>query len=366
MGGADLGAGRARPLRARVPARLPPVRQRPGRRGPHPGDVRPGVPLAGQLLARHLRGLAAPHHDQPLPRHGPPPAADPVRRAARGHRAPARHVAQPGAGLRRHPPRPADPGGPRRALTGVPRRRRPLRHRGPDLRGDRGDPRHQARHGAQPHPPRPRRAARSPRPPGPAGAGDAMSIPESHLAQEAIAALVDGELTAGPANRAPRHLEGCLQCRMAVQAQREAKEALLESADVDLPRDLMSRLCAIPFTTDVPGSGGGTGTLTAGPGELTVTGSSGAWSVDLHPHRRRHTDEHTARWLRRGFVGTLVGLGVGVTALALNLPAAPAPQPETPVAGPTSPQQHTEVVPPVVRTVTVGTTTALLRPGGTP
>ena len=113
-----------------------------------------------ELLARHLRGLAAPHHDQPVPRHGPPPAADPLRRAARGHRAAARHRAQPRAGLRRHPPRPADPGGARRAVAGVPRRRRPLRHRGPDLRGDRGHPRHQARHGPQPHPPRPRAAAR--------------------------------------------------------------------------------------------------------------------------------------------------------------------------------------------------------------
>jgi hypothetical protein len=154
---------------------------------------------------------------------------------------------------------------------------------------------------------------------------------------------------------------------MAVQAQREAKEALLESADVDLPGGLMSRLCAIPFTTDVPGSGGGTGTMTAGPGELTVTGASGAWSFDLHPHRRRQTDDHTARWLRRGFVGTLVGLGVGVTALALNLPGTePVPQRDAPVAGSTTPQQHTQVVPPVVRTITVGTTTALRRPGGTP
>ena len=94
-------------------------------------------------------------------------------------------------------------------------------------------------------PPRPRR-----------GGGDAVSIPESHLAQEAIAALVDGELTAGPASRAARHLAGCVQCRIAVQAQREAKEALHESADVAVPGDLMSRLCAIPFTTDVPGRGG--------------------------------------------------------------------------------------------------------------
>jgi hypothetical protein len=194
-----------------------------------------------------------------------------------------------------------------------------------------------------------------------------VSIPESHLAQEAIAALVDSELTAGPANRAARHLAGCLQCRMAVQAQREAKEALLESADVDLPGGLMSRLCAIPFTTDVPGSGGGTGTMTAGPGELTVTEGSGAWTFDLHPHRRRQTDDHTARWLRRGFVGTLVGLGVGVTALALNLPGTePVPQRDAPVAGSTTPQQHTQVLPPVVRTLTVGTTTALRRPGGTP
>lgn len=194
-----------------------------------------------------------------------------------------------------------------------------------------------------------------------------MTIPESHLAQEAIAALVDGELTAGPANRAARHLAGCMQCRLAVEAQREAKEALHESADVAVPGDLMSRLCAIPFTTDVPGSGDSAGTMTAGPGELTVTGASGAWSVDLHPHRRRSTPDHTARWLRRGLAGTLVGLGVGVTALALNLPgAAPVPQREGPVAGPTSPQQHTEVVPPVVRTLTVGTNTILSRPGGTP
>lgn len=193
-----------------------------------------------------------------------------------------------------------------------------------------------------------------------------MSIPESHLAQEAIAALVDGELPAGPAGRAARHLTGCTQCRMAVQAQREAKEALHASADVAVPGDLMSRLCAIPFTTDVPGAGGGS--MSAGPGGLMVTGATGSWSVDLTPRRREH-GAHSARWLRRGLTGTLVGLGVGVTALALNLPpgeAAPGRLPSGPVAGPSVPEERTEVVPPVVRTVTVRPATALTGQGGTP
>ena len=190
-----------------------------------------------------------------------------------------------------------------------------------------------------------------------------MSIPESHLAQEAIAALVDGELPSGPAGRAARHLAGCVQCRMAVQAQREAKDALHTCADVTVPGDLMSRLCAIPFTTDVPGAGGGT--MAAGPGGLTVTGASGSWSVDLTPDRRASRD--SARWLRRGITGTLVGLGVGVTALALNLPpgeaSSPARVPAGPVAGPSIPEQHTEVLPPVVRTVVVGTDSLTARDG---
>ena len=190
-----------------------------------------------------------------------------------------------------------------------------------------------------------------------------MTIPESHLAQEAIAALVDGELPAGPAGRAARHLEGCAQCRMAVAAQREAKEALHESADVDVPGDLMSRLCAIPFTTDVPGAGGGPGVLSAGRDELTVSSPFGSWSIDLHPQERPQTDGH-ARWLRRGLAGALVGLGAGVTALALNLPADGAAVRGGPVAGPSAPEQHTQVAPPVVRTITLRTSGA--GAGGTP
>ena len=193
-----------------------------------------------------------------------------------------------------------------------------------------------------------------------------MTIQESHLAQEAIAALVDGELPVGPANRAARHLSGCLQCRLAVEAQREAKDALHQSRDVAVPGDLMSRLCAIPFTTDVPGPGGALGNLAAGPGGLTLTGASGSWSVDLQPEEPPHRAHH-ARWLRRGVAGTLIGLGAGVTALALNLPASGAADvdPHGPVAGPSAPGRHTEVVPPVVRTVTVGNTVPS-GPGATP
>jgi anti-sigma factor RsiW len=192
-----------------------------------------------------------------------------------------------------------------------------------------------------------------------------VTIPESHLAQEAIAALVDGELPSGPATRAARHLEDCLLCRMAVAAQREAKEALHDSADVTVPGDLVSRLCAIPFTTDVPGDGGGSGTLSAGRDELLLSGTSGSWSLDLHPQESAQQPGH-ARWLRRGLAGALVGLGAGVTALALNLPPDGA-VPGGPVARPSAPEQHTQVVPPVVRTLTVGSSSAAFaRTGGTP
>jgi len=193
-----------------------------------------------------------------------------------------------------------------------------------------------------------------------------VSIPESHLAQEAIAALVDGELGAGPARRAAAHLSGCAQCRLAVEAQRQAKAALHRSQEVAVPGDLLSRLCAIPFTADVPGSGG-PGTFAAGPDSLTVSGDSGSWAVPLHPHRPHRGT--SARWLRRGVTGTLTGLGLGVVALALSLPATgPGSGASSgPVARPSIPEEHTEVVPPVVRTVTVGDASlTAAAPGGTP
>lgn len=186
-----------------------------------------------------------------------------------------------------------------------------------------------------------------------------MSIPESHLAQEAIAALVDGELGAGPAGRAARHLAGCAQCRMAVQAQREAKDALHSCADVAVPGDLLTRLREIPFTAEMPG-GGGLGTVTAGPDQLTFGGAGGSWMVPLH-HESGHDEHgrHHSRWLRRGVIGTVGGLSVGIVALTLSLAPGGQGSSHRPVAGSPSPQEHTRVVPPVVRAVTVGTTSQL-------
>jgi anti-sigma factor RsiW len=195
-----------------------------------------------------------------------------------------------------------------------------------------------------------------------------MSIPESHLAQEAIAALVDGELSGGATGRAARHLGGCVQCRMAVAAQREAKAALQRDVDLAVPGDLMSRLKAIPFTADVPGSGG-MGTLSAGADGLTVSGAGGSWAIPLAPPQppARAADGGGARWLRRGMTGALAGIGLGVAVLAVSLPGD-----ETPTSGPvagavrsTDTADRTDIVPPVVRALTVGATTSL-PPGGTP
>ena len=197
-----------------------------------------------------------------------------------------------------------------------------------------------------------------------------MSIPESHLAQEAIAALVDGELSGGAAGRATRHLADCPQCRTAVAAQREAKAALQAPEDVAVPGDLMSRLRAIPFTAEIP-PGGPFGTLSADAEGVTSTGSGGAFSFPLAAPAAPPARPGQARWLRRGMTGTLIGIGVGVAVLAVSVPIADLAD-DGPATGPGAyavrqpvRNEHTDIVPPVVRTLMVRSTSELPS-GGTP
>lgn len=182
-----------------------------------------------------------------------------------------------------------------------------------------------------------------------------MNIPVSHLAQEAIAALVDGELSGVAAGRAARHLTGCLQCRLAVEAQREAKEALHTTHDVAVPGDLLSRLQAIPFTADVSASGGFGG----------LGGSGTVLSLEHLTPQETPDRPGQARWLRRGMAAGLAGIGVGVVALAVSLPtggAQPGPVARPDTGSTVTSGERTAVVPPVVRTLTVGTDLT----GGTP
>jgi hypothetical protein len=132
----------------------------------------------------------------------------------------------------------------------------------------------------------------------------------------------------------------------------------------------MSRLRAIPFTADMP-AGGLPGTLTAGRDGLTSTGADGAWSIPLTaPPAPERSPHH--RWFRRGMTGALTGIGIGVAVLAVSLPAADGPDRDVPPPGSvaggvreTVPDERTEIVPPVVRTLTVGADTGPSS-GGTP
>ena len=160
LGGSVLGRDRAHPRRPGVPTGLPAVRQPCRRRGSDPGNLRPGVPVAGRLHPGHLRGLVAPDHHQPVPGHGPSPAEDPLRRAGRGRLGEAGlRRARPRAGLRAAQPRPGGAAGPGHSAGRFPRRRGAVRPGRAVLRGDRPDPGRQGRYGPVPHPPGPGAAA---------------------------------------------------------------------------------------------------------------------------------------------------------------------------------------------------------------
>src|SRR6478609_7792732 len=63
-----------------------------------------------------------------------------------------------------------------------------------------------------------------------------------HLASEAIAAFVDGELRMSAYLRAAHHLSICAECAFEVDSQQQARRALRRSGDVAMPSGLLGLL----------------------------------------------------------------------------------------------------------------------------
>lgn len=70
--------------------------------------------------------------------------------------------------------------------------------------------------------------------------------PTDHLAPEAVAAYVDGELRFTAHMRAAHHLALCADCAAEVEAQGAARSALRTCAEVTMPLDMLGRLRQIP------------------------------------------------------------------------------------------------------------------------
>ena len=87
-----------------------------------------------------------------------------------------------------------------------------------------------------------------------------------HLASEAIAAYVDGELRMQAYLRASHHISICPECAGAVDAQQQARGALRRSGEMTMPLSLVGLLSQIPscntHTADsAPGVDAGFGAL---------------------------------------------------------------------------------------------------------
>lgn len=67
-----------------------------------------------------------------------------------------------------------------------------------------------------------------------------------HLASEAIAAYVDGELRMNAYLRAAQHLSVCPDCAAEVEAQQQARRALRHSGEIAMPSSLLGALTQIP------------------------------------------------------------------------------------------------------------------------
>ncbi|MFD4367889.1 zf-HC2 domain-containing protein [Rhodococcus sp. NPDC058521] len=99
-----------------------------------------------------------------------------------------------------------------------------------------------------------------------------------HLASEAIAAYVDGELRMSAYLRAAHHLSMCPECAHEVESQQQARRALRGSGEVTMPLSLLGVLSRIPTCQPADSfdhaaeAARGTGMGSALPEQLDVTG----------------------------------------------------------------------------------------------
>ncbi|WP_227996518.1 zf-HC2 domain-containing protein [Nocardia australiensis] len=77
--------------------------------------------------------------------------------------------------------------------------------------------------------------------------------PTEHLASEAVAAYVDGELRMNAYLRAAQHLAACPECAAEVDAQQQARIALRRSGQISIPTSLHDSLTRIPLA-ELPGT----------------------------------------------------------------------------------------------------------------
>ncbi|MGB3769968.1 MAG: hypothetical protein WBF79_14335 [Rhodococcus sp. (in: high G+C Gram-positive bacteria)] len=73
--------------------------------------------------------------------------------------------------------------------------------------------------------------------------------PTDHLASEAVAAYVDGELRMNAYLRAANHVSQCPSCAGEVEAQQQARIALQGSPQMSMPSSLLGLLSQIPHCT---------------------------------------------------------------------------------------------------------------------
>lgn len=110
-----------------------------------------------------------------------------------------------------------------------------------------------------------------------------------HLASEAVAAFVDGELGMTAHMRATQHLAHCPECMSAVDAQIAARTRLRSAGDVSMPAGLLGQLSQIPTR------------------EIDLTGVSGEAQTDPQPT--------VAPWDRDGTTSPMAAPGFPVAGI---------------------------------------------------